>query len=831
MSSCILHLDNYSGQFSPGDTIVGRVCCSFNSPKSIRGIKLKLSGKEHTEWTERESYYDSTAKETKYRTVTYTGNNSVLCMEQTIVGQGDLPQGRHEYSFSFILPTNLPGTFHGRYGSIKFSVKVTVDRPYKIDYVDEKEFNLVAPINFNDIKGQLQLEPVAYSDEKMLCCFWCASGPITMNVHMVKEAFVVGETVPIKIEITNMSNENVETIEVKMGTTVKSTVTSPSTHSKTDHELIATCRDGESAPTGIGATTSDWKYRNPQFCTLFQETTKIGIVAAISGCHSNMDVDFEVILGHIPVGGQQNHPTITEQYPVGGSLHRPYPETHVYLPGTYPPSPVPPYPVSPSQIVPVPVPVPVIKPIGDGIGFVMPQPIKAPPTPEFPRLPSTNQNTAPYPVAPSRSPMLSNEIPVQDFAPPSYLQASAPSAPPMDCASRTSSKEHIVDDGFVMVKEDIVQIISNSFKQCRAVLFIWTITRGTISPVAPLPGGWYVTSTAPKNIRGILVSYKVTEHTSWMDTEHYTDPIDRRQKTRWVRFHGDYTIYKLEIPLQGPGTMVQGCWSTPSPSSCPKIYQNSYGWIQHFIKAKVDRPLKFDMVDKKQAIVISLIDFNDISDKLQMHPLVYSVEKTLNCCCCKSDPISMNVRLDKEGFILGEMAKIVVDIKNTSTTNIDSVNLEIATKIVSKTVYPRTRTKRERTQLVVANDTGVEAGGERSYNFVVQIPPSAVLPKFNLCRLFTKWTNLKVVAVLPTPHTNMKSKSILTLGHVPLGQQPQYFTSQAELYQPMISYIASAPQPPYAANAIGFITDEKGNVPPNNRESAPPTYEEATSSK
>lgn len=37
-----------------------------------------------------------------------------------------------------------------------------------------------------------------------------------MDVHLEKEAFVVGEVANVRVDITNMSNENVESLSVKL---------------------------------------------------------------------------------------------------------------------------------------------------------------------------------------------------------------------------------------------------------------------------------------------------------------------------------------------------------------------------------------------------------------------------------------------------------------------------------------------------------------------------------------------------------------------------------------------------------------------------------------
>ncbi|XP_023311066.1 arrestin domain-containing protein 3 isoform X1 [Anoplophora glabripennis] len=347
MSSCLIQLDNYRGQYYAGSVIAGRVICSFASSKNIRGVKLKLKGEEENQWTETESYYNQDKKEHETRTVHYRGHNTFLHVENTLQGGGDLGPGRFEYPFTFQLPTNIPSTYQGRYGGVTFSLDAKVDRPFKVDYTDTKQIVVVSPINFNLMKDKLQLEPVDYSEDKTLCCWCCASGPITMEVHLDKEAFVVGEVVNVRLDITNMSNESIESISAQLGMNVKCRVTSPSSDSKSDFELLATDND-----TGVGAhgqrtynltleIPESAQVPNFNLCELFRQETTLKITAVIEGCHNDMDFDTEITMGHIPVHDPSSP---AEQYPPSAYQPNMYPP-NTYPPNTYPPNPVmPPYP-------------------------------------------------------------------------------------------------------------------------------------------------------------------------------------------------------------------------------------------------------------------------------------------------------------------------------------------------------------------------------------------------------------------------------------------------------------------------------------------------------
>lgn len=65
--------------------------------------------------------------------------------------------GRYEYRFHFTVPKNLPSTYNGEHGHIRYSFLAKVNIPLAFDYKDEKRAIMMPLINFNDIINQLQL--------------------------------------------------------------------------------------------------------------------------------------------------------------------------------------------------------------------------------------------------------------------------------------------------------------------------------------------------------------------------------------------------------------------------------------------------------------------------------------------------------------------------------------------------------------------------------------------------------------------------------------------------------------------------------------------------
>jgi len=58
--------------------------------------------------------------------------------------------GNHGFQFDLTLPAELPGSFEGRWGDVRYSVKATLKRPSRFDIEREAELNVSAHLDLND---------------------------------------------------------------------------------------------------------------------------------------------------------------------------------------------------------------------------------------------------------------------------------------------------------------------------------------------------------------------------------------------------------------------------------------------------------------------------------------------------------------------------------------------------------------------------------------------------------------------------------------------------------------------------------------------------------
>jgi len=58
--------------------------------------------------------------------------------------------GNHGFQFDYTLPSDLPSTFEGRWGKVKYSVKATLVRPCRFDIERDAELTISALVDLND---------------------------------------------------------------------------------------------------------------------------------------------------------------------------------------------------------------------------------------------------------------------------------------------------------------------------------------------------------------------------------------------------------------------------------------------------------------------------------------------------------------------------------------------------------------------------------------------------------------------------------------------------------------------------------------------------------
>ncbi|XP_061179230.1 arrestin domain-containing protein 3-like [Saccostrea echinata] len=204
-----IELENSKGVFLAGQTINGKLVIELNAEMKMREIRCTFKGLAYVHWSESET--TGTGSNRRTETIDYTASENYF--NQTVpvfgrgMGMGDkncLPPGQHVYPFSFQLPPNLPSSFEGGIGYVRYTIKGTIDKPWKFDHTTKRPFTVIASLDLNSQPTAARSEQ--NQNSKYLCCLCCKSGPITGMLKLDRLGYVPGEAIAFNAEVQNMTN-------------------------------------------------------------------------------------------------------------------------------------------------------------------------------------------------------------------------------------------------------------------------------------------------------------------------------------------------------------------------------------------------------------------------------------------------------------------------------------------------------------------------------------------------------------------------------------------------------------------------------------------------
>uniref|UniRef100_T1IBG6 Arrestin_N domain-containing protein n=1 Tax=Rhodnius prolixus TaxID=13249 RepID=T1IBG6_RHOPR len=118
--------------------------------------------------------------------------------------------GSHVFPFQFTLPAQLPSSFNGRFGYVRYYCETTLLR-WKLKDTRRVYFSVtnVADIN-NEAKAESGCEEQKTTNS---CLFCCPRGTIVASAELRRRGFAPGEVAPLLVEIHNMSNSTISSLK------------------------------------------------------------------------------------------------------------------------------------------------------------------------------------------------------------------------------------------------------------------------------------------------------------------------------------------------------------------------------------------------------------------------------------------------------------------------------------------------------------------------------------------------------------------------------------------------------------------------------------------
>ncbi|ESO98521.1 hypothetical protein LOTGIDRAFT_174207 [Lottia gigantea] len=191
--------------YLPGDPMKGIITIYLKGTIRVRAIEFLVTGVGAVSW------------EIPNRKKLFTCRETYLEGAKNIVNdlQGrevTLAKGAHEFHFTYQLPTNLPSSYNGVYGSVTYTAKITLECESERDnmHVSEPFLFLRRP--------PLPMETLSVKEMKDSRFYvgFCKTGQVKVNCTLSQTGGIPGEEIAIDADVMNWSPREILVIQASI---------------------------------------------------------------------------------------------------------------------------------------------------------------------------------------------------------------------------------------------------------------------------------------------------------------------------------------------------------------------------------------------------------------------------------------------------------------------------------------------------------------------------------------------------------------------------------------------------------------------------------------
>ncbi|KAK6186165.1 hypothetical protein SNE40_008258 [Patella caerulea] len=285
----------------------------------MRNIKLYFEGKGKSHWEVKQG-----RSKTDYRAQESYINYTIILFGAANT-TSEHPAGSHFYPFSLRLAPNLPSSFEGKRGYVRYFCKATIDRPWKFDENTKRAFTVIHHLDLN--ASPEAGYPIYAEQEESIAGCCCSDGSISAVLSINKKGYVPGEPLNYSIHVDNRSDKNIERmlLELKQDVTYTGYSSSlfssgnPKTHVKSDvFCLFSGTRNvnpNNSEDINQTATIPALPPSNLDGCGIID--IQYTLVLTVSVGWSTLEIEKEIIIGTIPLHIPMAVPSFPSVVPPG----------------------------------------------------------------------------------------------------------------------------------------------------------------------------------------------------------------------------------------------------------------------------------------------------------------------------------------------------------------------------------------------------------------------------------------------------------------------------------------------------------------------------------
>ncbi|NXC58325.1 TXNIP protein, partial [Aleadryas rufinucha] len=192
--------------YCSGDKVAGRVLVEVAEVTRVSAVKVLACGVARVTWAKGPAQCRQEME--------YLRFEDVLALEEQPMGEGTglgggprdgsvilRPGNKYEYKFGFELPRGPLGTtFKGKYGSVDYWVKASLERPACPTQQVKKRFEVMDPV---DVNTPELLSPVAAKKEKKVSCMFIPDGRVSVSAQIDRKGFCEGDEICINADFEN----------------------------------------------------------------------------------------------------------------------------------------------------------------------------------------------------------------------------------------------------------------------------------------------------------------------------------------------------------------------------------------------------------------------------------------------------------------------------------------------------------------------------------------------------------------------------------------------------------------------------------------------------
>ncbi|GAB0088642.1 arrestin domain-containing protein 17 [Sergentomyia squamirostris] len=309
MAKCLVTFDNNpSGIYSTGQTLSGRVELTIPKVKTVKVVTLNIVGYAKCRWEETE------LRSHGYHGRTYKGRVDYISFSMNLVepekGEKtvDMPPGTHYYTFTYDLPHEIPTSFEGSTGYIRYYVIIDLETPlsWNFDQKFKTAFTVLKQFDLN-IDANLLSLPSQGTVDQNLSFGPFKNGPVTIIANTAQTGYVPGQTIIVHADIQNASTAKINEIRFSFQQIIRYISIKPKIKTRMKVITVAEARVGYLDQNQQNRTFDQYLQipSLPPSCTslckIITITYEVRVEAKVSGFYRNPEVKIPITLGTIPL--------------------------------------------------------------------------------------------------------------------------------------------------------------------------------------------------------------------------------------------------------------------------------------------------------------------------------------------------------------------------------------------------------------------------------------------------------------------------------------------------------------------------------------------------